>query len=64
MYQWINKKGNILWDAIFSKCCKHKWSIEKWVKIDDHWKRTNVFKRFDTLEEARQYALKDLKIIA
>lgn len=64
MYQWMNEKDNIIWNAIFSKCCKHKWIIEKWIKIDGTWKRTNVYKRFDTLEEARQYALRDLKKIA
>lgn len=64
MYQWVNKNGNIAWDATFSECCKHKWTIEKWIKIDGSWKRTNAYKRFDTLEDAKQYILKDLKIIA
>lgn len=64
MYTWTNKEENKLWEAIYCDCCKHKWTIEKWVKIDGSWKRTDVYKRFDTLEDARQYALKDLKKIA
>ena len=38
--------------------------IEKFIKVNRHWKRTGAYKRFDALEDARQYALKDLKRIA
>lgn len=61
MYTWTNKEENVLWEANHAACCKHKWIIEKWVKINDSWKRTNTYKRFDTLEEARHYALKNLR---
>ena len=46
---------------MYSNCCKHKWTIEKYVKINGSWKRTNVYKRFDTLGDARQYAINNLQ---
>ena len=64
MYTWTNKEESEAWEANYAECCKHKWTIEKWVKINELWKRTDTYKRFDTLEDARQYALKDLKKIA
>lgn len=64
MYTWTNKEETEGWEANYCGCCKHKWTIEKFKKVDGHWKRTGVYKRFDTLEEASQYALKNLKRIA
>ena len=61
MYTWTNIEENELWEANYASCCKHKWIIEKWVKINGSWKRTNAYKRFDTLEDASQYALNNLK---
>lgn len=61
MYEWLNKEKTILWKAVFSECCKHKWTIIKYVKKENgRWKETEAYKRFDTLEDARSYALKDL----
>lgn len=40
MYTWTNKEENELWEANYAECCKHKWTIEKWIKIDGSWKRT------------------------
>ena len=45
MYEWINKEKTKLWEAIYSNCCKHKWTIVKWVKINGSWKQTNIYKR-------------------
>ena len=53
MYTWTNKEENEAWEANYVECCKHKWTIEKWVKINGSWKRTDTYKRFDTLEDAR-----------
>lgn len=63
MYTWTNQENTEAWEANFSECCKHKWTIEKYVKVDGHWKRTNEYKRFDRLEDARKYALKDLQLV-
>lgn len=60
MYEWTNKEKTIVWTAVFTDCCKHKWTIEKYIKVNGKW-RSIEYKRFDTLEDARQYALKDLK---
>lgn len=64
MYTWTNEKMTEAWEANYAECCRHKWTIEKFVKINEYWKRTDEYKRFHTLEDARQYALKDLKRIA
>lgn len=64
MYTWTNKEENEAWEANYTEYCKYKWTIEKWIKINGSWKRTDIYRRFDTLEDARQYALKDLKKIA
>ena len=61
MYEWINKEKTKLWYAMYSNCCKHKWTIVKCVKINGSWKQTNIYKRFDTLEDARQYAINNLQ---
>ena len=61
MYEWINKEKTKLWYAMYSNCCKHKWTIEKWIKVNGSWKCTNIYKRFDTLEDARQYAINNLQ---
>ena len=62
MYTWLNKEENELWEANYAACCKYKWTIEKWIKINGQWKRTGTYKRFNTLNEARQYALKNLHL--
>ena len=64
MYVWTNKEKTESWQAIYSNCCKHKWTIEKWVKVNEKWECTDIYKRFDTLEDARQYAINDLQKIA
>ncbi len=63
MYTWINTEQTELWEAIYCECCKHKWTIEKWTKENGTWKKTGEYKRFDSLEEARDFAKKDLKLI-
>lgn len=62
MYEWINKEKTMIWKAVFCEFCKHKWTIEKYIKVNGTWKSTDTYKRFDTLEDARQYALNDLEV--
>lgn len=64
MYTWTNEEMTEAWEANYAEYCKHKWTIEKFKKTDGLWKRTDEYKRFDALEDARRYALKDLKRIA
>ena len=42
MYTWTNKEENKAWAANYAECCKHKWTIEKCVKINGKWKRTDL----------------------
>ena len=60
MYIWTNKDETVAWNAVYSEVCKQKWTIVKWKKVDGKWKETNTYKRFDTLEEVKEYALKNL----
>ena len=32
MYTWINKEEMEGWEANYCGCCKHKWTIEKFIK--------------------------------
>ena len=47
MYTWTNKEENEAWEANYAECCKHKWTIEKWVKINGSWKRTVYFRIYE-----------------
>ena len=60
MYTYTDYEELNAWNLIFSDICIHRWLAEKWIKKDDQWTKTNTYKKFDTLEEARDYCLKDL----
>lgn len=59
MYEYHNSTTS--YNIIYTECCKHKWSVEKFENKEGKWIKNNrVFKRFDTLDEAKAWALKQL----
>ena len=59
MYEYHN--DNTSYNIIYSECCKHKWTAEEWKKVNNKWTKTGKYERFDTLEDAKKYALDKLK---
>lgn len=60
MYEFHNE--NTSYELIYCEYCKHKWAVEKYERKDGKWiKNNHVFKRFDTLEEAKEWVLVRLR---
>ena len=60
MYEFHNDRTS--YNLIYTECCKHKWSVEKFEKKEEKWVKNNhVVKRFDTLEEAKTWVLNQLR---
>ena len=55
MYTYTDYEELNAWNLIFSENCIHRWLAEKWIKKDNKWTKTDTYKKFDTLEEAREY---------
>ena len=56
MWEWHNKEENRAFSAVYSECCKHKWTVEEWKNNGSGWKKTGFYTRFDAFEEARDFA--------
>ena len=54
MYEYHNDK--LLYEIVYSECCKHKWSVQEYKKENEKWIKGKIFKRFDNLEDAKTYA--------
>ncbi|MFQ7208576.1 MAG: hypothetical protein ACLRPZ_03930 [Coprococcus sp.] len=55
MYTFKTSNENIAFSAIYCDCCKHKWTATKYINKDGKWIKTDFHKRFDTLEELKDF---------
>lgn len=55
MYTFKTSNENIVFSAVYSDCCKYKWTATKYVNKDGKWVETDFYKRFDTLEELKEF---------
>ena len=55
MYTFKTSNENIAFSAVYCDCCKHKWTAIKYVNKDGKWVETDFYKRFDTLEDLKEF---------
>lgn len=55
MYTFKTSNENIVFSAVYCDCCKHKWTAIKYVNKDGKWIETDFYKRFDTLDELKEF---------
>lgn len=55
MYTFKTSNENIVFSAVYCDCCKHKWTATKYVNKDGKWIETDFYKRFDTLDELKEF---------
>lgn len=55
MYTFKTLNENIAFSAIYCDCCKHKWTATKYANKDGKWIKTDFYKRFDTLDELKEF---------
>ena len=55
MYTFKTSNENIVFSAIYCDRCKHKWTATKYVNKNGKWIKTDFYKRFNTLEELKEF---------
>lgn len=55
MYTFKTSNERIIFSAVYSECCKHKWTAAKYINKDGKWIETDFYKRFDTLEDLKEF---------
>lgn len=55
MYTFKTSNENIVFSAVYCDCCKHKWTAIKYVNKNGKWIETDFYKRFDTLDELKEF---------
>lgn len=55
MYTFKTSNEKIIFSAVFCECCKHKWTATKYINKDGKWIETDFYKRFDTLEDLKEF---------
>lgn len=55
MYTFKTLNENIIFSAVYCDCCKHKWTATKYVNKNGKWIETDSYKRFDTLDELKEF---------
>lgn len=55
MYNFKTANENIIFEAVYCECCKHKWTATEHVNKDGKWIKTGFYKRFDSLEDLKKF---------
>lgn len=55
MYTFKTSNEEIIFSVVFCECCKHKWTATKYINKDGKWIETDFYKRFDTLEDLKEF---------
>lgn len=58
---YVYNNDTIAYEINFCAICKYKWIVEGYKKENEKWVKTGHYKRFEHLEEAREYAKDKLK---
>ena len=55
MYEYVINDYTVC-EVIYTLNTLYPWSVQKYIKQDDKWHK-GTFKRFETLEQAREYCI-------